>query len=150
MKEETKAKAAKFWEDTKSVLKTGLDATKKGLSKAGSAIQSYGDLAAVQIEKKNFEAKRKKAYCALGELAFEKLSSKGAVSFTAGAEVKPLIEEIAACNKEIAKRDKVIKAAEKEGKIPTVGKDKKAAPKKTAAKKPAAKKAPAKKSAKSE
>lgn len=143
MKEETKAKAAKLWEDVKSGLKTGLAATKKGLSKTGTAIQSYSDLAMVQIEIKQFESKRKKAFEALGKLAFEEFSEKGAVSFSAGEEVKAFVEEISACNKEIAKREKVIKAAEKEGKIPTVGKDKKAA-----AKKPAAKKAPAKKTAK--
>lgn len=144
MKEETKAKAAKIWEDVKAGLKTGFDATKKGLTKAGSAIQSYSDLGVVQIEKKQFESKRKKACEALGELAFEKLSAKDAVSFSAGEDEKPLIEEIAAYDKEIAKREKILKAAEKEGKLPKSGSDKKAAPKKSAAKKAPAKKTAAK------
>lgn len=139
MKEETKAKAAKFWKDVKSGLKTGFDVTKKGLSKAGSAIQNYSDLGVVQIEKKQFELKRKKAYEALGRLAYEKLSEKKAVSFASeDQEVKPLLEQIASINKEIAKREKILKAAEKEGKIPG----------KSADKKTAAKKAPAKKSVK--
>ena len=61
MKEETKAKASKLWDDIKSGLKTGFVATKKGLTKAGSAIQNYGDLSVVQIEKKQFEMKLKKS-----------------------------------------------------------------------------------------
>ena len=135
MKEETKAKAAKLWNDVKAGLKTGFDATKKGLSKAGSAIQSYSDLGIVQIEKKQFESKRKKAYEVLGLIAFERLSEKGAVSLKADdPDTSALIGEITALNKEIAKREKIISAAEKEGKIPKAGS------KKTAEKKPAAKK----------
>lgn len=142
MKEETKAKAAKLWDNVKSGLKTGFDATKKGLTKAGTAIQSYGDLGVVQIEKKQFESKRKKSFEALGELAFEKLSAKDASSLTANdQDAASLIEEIISYNKEIAKRDKILKTAEKEGKIPG-----KAAPKKTSAKK-TAKKSAAKKAA---
>ncbi len=142
MKEETKAKAAKLWDNVKSGLKTGFDATKKGLTKAGTAIQSYGDLGVVQIEKKQFESKRKKSFEALGELAFEKLSAKDASSLAANdQDAASLIEEIVSYNKEIAKRDKILKTAEKEGKIPG-----KAAPKKTSAKK-TAKKSAAKKAA---
>ncbi len=142
MKEETKAKAAKLWDNVKSGLKTGFDATKKGLTKAGTAIQSYGDLGVVQIEKKQFESKRKKSFEALGELAFEKLSAKDASSLAANdQDAASLIEEIVSYNKEIAKREKILKAAEKEGKIPG-----KAAPKKTSAKK-TAKKSAAKKAA---
>ena len=135
MKDETKAKAAKIWDNVKAGLKTGFDATKKGLTKAGSAIQSYGDLGVVQIEKKQLESKKKKAFEALGALAFEKLSASGAVSFKADdQDVKPILDEITSINKDIAKRDKALKTAEKEGKIPGAG------AKKAAAKKPAAKK----------
>ncbi len=145
MKEETKAKATKLWNDVKAGLKTGFAATKKGLSKAGNAIQSYSDLGIVQIEKKQFESKRKKAYEVLGLIAFERLSAKGAVSLKADdPDTAALIGEIAALNKEIAKRDKILKAAEKEGKIPSSEPKKKAAAKKAPAKK-SAKKAPAKK-----
>ena len=142
MKEETKAKAAKLWSDVKAGLKTGFDATKKGLSKAGSAIQSYGDLGIVQIEKKQFESKRKKAYEVLGLIAFERLSGKGAVSLKAeDPDTAALIGEITALNKEIAKREKLINAAEKEEKKSG------STTKQAAAKKPAAKE-PAKKTAK--
>ena len=139
MKDETKAKASKFWDDVKSGLKTGFAATKKGLSKAGTAIQNYSDLSVVQIEKKQFESKRKKSYAALGELAAAKLSGKNAQPLTADdQEVAALLSEIASFNKEIAKREKAIKAAEKESgaKSPS----KKTAKKKSPVKKAAAKK----------
>lgn len=138
MKEETKAKASKFWEDAKSGLKTAFDATKKGLTKAGGAIQAYTDLSVVQIEKKKFESKRKKAYEALGELVAKKLSVKGASSLSVeDPEISELLKEISDYGKEIAKREKILKAAEKDGKLP----------KTDAAKKPSAKKTPAKKRA---
>lgn len=137
MKEETKAKAAKIWDNVKAGLKTGFAVTKKGLSKTGSAIQSYSDLAMVQIDIKQAESKRKKAFEALGKLAFETFSKKDAVSLTAGEEVKALVDEISAYNKDIAKLEKVIKEAEKAGKIPGKASAKKAASKKTAVKKTA-------------
>jgi hypothetical protein len=145
MKDETKEKASKIWKDIKAGLKSGFDITKKGLSKAGSTIQTYSDLGVVQLEKKQFESKRKKAYEVLGLIAFERLSAKGAVSLKADdPDTAALIGEIAALNKEIAKRDTILKAAEKEGKIPSSEPKKKAAAKKAPAKKNA-KKAPAKK-----
>lgn len=139
MNDETKAKASKIWGDIKSGLKTGFAATKKGLSKAGNAIQNYGDLGMVQIEKKQLESKAKKACASLGEIVVKKLTVKNAAPLKADdEEISELIKEVVSLNKEIAKRDKIIKEAEKEA----GASDK--------AKKPAAKKAPAKKSSKSE
>lgn len=133
MNEDTKAKAAKIWEDVKTGLKTGFAVTKKGLSKTGSAIQNYSDLAVVQIEKKQFEVKLKKAYASLGELAVSKLTAKNAAALTAKDEgVSELLKDVATFKKEISKREKVLKSATKES-----------------GSKPAAKKAAAKKAAKS-
>lgn len=137
MKDETKEKASKLWSDIKSGLKIGFDATKKGLSKAGTAIQNYSDLGVVQIEKKQFESKAKKVYALLGEIVAQKLTAKGAASIKASDEgVADLLKELADIKKEIAKRDKILKEAEKEAG---------AAASKTGAKKAAPKKAPAKK-----
>lgn len=146
MKEETKEKASKLWDGIKSSLKTGFAATKKGLTKAGTAIQSYGDLGVVQIEKKQLELKVKKAYAALGELAAKKFSAKNPAPLTADdKEVAELLKEIASVNKEIAKRDKIIKDAEKEGGASA----KKPAAKTGAKKAPAKKKTAAKKASES-
>ena len=129
MKEETKEKASKIWNDIKAGLKTGFSATKKGLSKAGTAIQNYGDLGMVLAEKKQFESKVKKAYASLGELVATKLSAKNAVPLTAeDAEVSELLKTISNFNKEISKREKILKSADK-------GSGEKAAAKKASAKK---------------
>lgn len=114
MKEETKEKASKIWNDIKAGLKTGFSATKKGLSKAGTAIQNYGDLGMVLAEKKQFESKLKKAYVSLGELVATKLSAKNASPLTADdAEVSELLKTISNFNKEISKREKILKSADK-------------------------------------
>ncbi len=132
MKDETKEKASKFWNDIKAGLKTGFSATKKGLAKAGTAIQNYSDLGMVLAEKKQFESKLKKAYAALGEVAVKKLTAKNAAPLTAAdEEVAELLKDISALGKEIAKRDKILKAADKsEG-----AKSEKKAPAKKTAKK---------------
>ncbi len=131
MKDETKAKASKIWDDIKSGLKTGFAATKKGLSKAGTAIQNYSDLSVVQIEKKQFESKLKKAYTALGLLTAQKLGGKNAQPLTADdQEISEALKQISLFNKEISKREKILKSAEKDGKAPA-----KSAVKKTSAKK---------------
>jgi len=135
MKDETKEKASKIWNDIKAGLKTGFSVTKKGLSKAGTAIQNYSDLSMVQIEKKQFESKIKKAYASLGEIVVKKLSAKNAAPLTAAdADISELIKGISSLSKEISKRDKILKAADKESGT------------KASAKKATSKKAPAKKS----
>ena len=139
MKNETKEKASKIWNDIKAGLKSGFDVTKKGLSKAGSTIQTYSDLGVVQLEKKQFESKIKKAYTSLGELAATKLTAKNAAPLTAAdPEVAELLKDIASFEKEVAKRDKILKAAAKDS-----------GAKKSAAKKALAKKTTSKTAAKS-
>ncbi|MBO7123445.1 MAG: hypothetical protein J6V90_09215 [Treponema sp.] len=130
MKDETKEKATKIWNDIKAGLKSGFDVTKKGLSKAGSTIQAYSDLGVVQLEKKQFELKLKKAYAALGELVVTKLTAKKAASLTASdPDVSEALKAIASIKKEISKREKILKDSSKD----------------SGEKKGAAKKAPAKK-----
>jgi|GEM_PF-1667744 hypothetical protein len=133
MKDETKEKASKIWKDIKAGLKSGFDITKKGLSKAGSTIQTYSDLGVVQLEKKQYESKIKKAHASLGTLVVEKLSAKNASPLTASdPEIAELLKSVADYSKEVAKREKILKAASKEA-------SSKSEPKKTPAKKSSAK-----------
>ncbi|MBR5096393.1 MAG: hypothetical protein IK094_04720 [Treponema sp.] len=136
MKDETKEKASKIWNDIKAGLKNGLSVTKKGLSKAGTTIQAYSDLGVVQLEKKQFEMKLKKAYASLGELVVSKFAAKKTAPLTASdPEVAELLKAIASFKKEIAKREKILKDSSKDSG------EKKSAAKKAPAKKPASKKA---------
>ena len=132
MKDETKEKASKIWNDIKAGLKSGFNVTKKGLSKAGSTIQTYSDLGVVQLEKKQFELKLKKAYASLGELVASKFAAKNTAPLTANdPDVSEVLKDIASFKKEISKREKILKESSKS----------------SGEKKSAAKKAPAKKSA---
>ena len=117
MTKEQKDKAAKIWDDVKGGLEKGYAASKKGLAKAGVAIQKFSDKSVVAVEKKQLEAKRKKSYARLGEIAAKKLSAKNASPISASDEdVAALLKEIAGFNKEIAKCEKQLKEFETDGK----------------------------------
>ena len=117
MTKEQKDKAAKIWDDVKGGLEKGYAASKKGLAKAGVAIQKFSDKSVVAVEKKQLESKRKKSYARLGEIATKKLSAKNASPISASDEdVAALLKEIAGFNKEIAKCEKQLKEFETDGK----------------------------------
>lgn len=117
MTKEQKDKAAKIWDDVKGGLEKGYAASKKGLAKAGVAIQKFSDKSVVAVEKKQLESKRKKSYARLGEIAAKKLSAKNASPISASNEdVAALLKEIAGFNKEIAKCEKQLKEFETDGK----------------------------------
>ena len=117
MTKEQKDKAAKIWDDVKGGLEKGYAASKKGLAKAGVAIQKFCDKSVVAVEKKQLESKRKKSYARLGEIAAKKLSAKNASPISASDEdVAALLKEIAGFNKEIAKCEKQLKEFETDGK----------------------------------
>ena len=117
MTKEQKDKAAKIWDDVKGGLEKGYAASKKGLAKAGVAIQKFSDKSVVAVEKKQLESKRKKSYARLGDIAAKKLSAKNASPISASDEdVAALLKEIAGFNKEIAKCEKQLKEFETDGK----------------------------------
>ena len=117
MTKEQKDKAAKIWDDVKGGLEKGYAASKKGLAKAGVAIQKFSDKSVVAVEKKQLESKRKKSYARLGEIAAKKLSAKNASPISASDEdIAALLKEIAGFNKEIAKCEKQLKEFETDGK----------------------------------
>ena len=117
MTKDQKDKAAKIWDDVKGGLEKGYAASKKGLAKAGVAIQKFSDKSVVAVEKKQLESKRKKSYARLGEIAAKKLSAKNASPISASDEdVAALLKEIAGFNKEIAKCEKQLKEFETDGK----------------------------------
>lgn len=117
MTKEQKDKAAKIWGEVKGGLEKGYAASKKGLAKAGVAIQKFSDKSVIAVEKKQLEAKRKKSYVQLGEITAKKLSAKNASPISASdEEVSALLKEIAGVNKEISKCEKQLKEFETGGK----------------------------------
>lgn len=143
MNQESKDKLKELGASLKEKLKTGFSVSKKALKEAGVAVQDLSDKSVIALEIKQFESKRKKAIAALGTLAADQFISKKAASVSAkDEEVDILVKEITKCNKEIAKREKLLKSENTEEKKPAV---KKTPAKKTAEKK-TADKAPVKKS----
>lgn len=113
MTKEQKEKAAKIWGDVKGGLEKGYAASRKGLAKAGVAIQKFSDKSVVAVEKKQFEAKRKKSYAKLGEIVAKKLSAKNASPISASdEEISELLKDVAGFNKEISKCEKQLKEFE--------------------------------------
>lgn len=131
MTKEQKDKAAKIWGDVKGGLEKGYAASRKGLAKAGIAIQKFSDKSVVTVEKKQFESKRKKSYVRLGEIVAKKLSAKSASPISASdEEISELLKDIAGFNKEISKCEKHLKEFEDDGKNPSKKAAAKKAPKK--------------------
>lgn len=151
MKEENSKKSNEFMTKAKELFDRGIKASKKAFSSAGEAVQDFSDKSVTQIEKKQLEAKVKKEYTALGELAAKTLAKKGAVVSASDEKVAAILKELARLNKEIKVRDQALadSKAKADGKKEAAKKEKaaKKTPAKTAAKAPA-KKTAAKKTTK--
>ena len=148
MKEENKEKSKEFITKAKELFDRGISASKKAFGVAGEAVQDFSDKSVTTIEKKQLEAKVKKQYTLLGEIAAKQLSKKGAAVTTDDEKVCAIMKEIARLNKEIKVRDQALAdgKAKAEEKKSTSKKCKTA--KKSSAKKPAAKTTAAKKTTK--
>lgn len=148
MKEENKEKSKEFMTKAKELFDRGILASKKAFGVAGEAVQDFSDKSVTTIEKKQLEAKVKKQYTLLGEIAAKQLSKKGAAVTTDDEKVCAIMKEIARLNKEIKVRDQALAdgKAKAEEKKATSKKCKTAknVPAKTTAKKSSAKKPAAK------
>ena len=93
MKEENKEKSKEFITKAKELFDRGISASKKAFGVAGEAVQDFSDKSVTTIEKKQLEAKVKKQYTLLGEIAAKQLSKKGAAVTTDDEKVlRELIE----------------------------------------------------------
>lgn len=157
MKDSTKEKTKEVFSKVKDYLDKGWNVTKKGLGKAGDAVQDFSDKSVVTLEVKQLEAKKKKQLLLLGEKAYELLSKKDATVSSKDEEIATLLSEIKKIDKEISKKEKALKAdSAPDAKDATVKAEKKTssvkkvAEKKTTTKKTATKKVAEKKATKKE
>ncbi len=89
--------------------------SKKALGKAGTAVQEFSDKSVIKIEKHQFETKKNEQFEKLGKLAFEKFKDNDSAVLSASEEtVVAIREEIANLDKEIAKREELLKKTEKD------------------------------------
>ncbi len=97
----------------KEYLDKGIEVSKEAFSKAGDAVQDFGDKSVVRIEIKQLESKLNKEYASLGTQVFNLsvISNEKSLSFddphVSGiiAEIHRLIDEIDARKHELSRDD---------------------------------------------
>ena len=94
----------------------GVEASKRGIKSAGSAISDFGDKSVRRIELSQLKSKLAKAYAKLGAHAYEKLAVEKAESISPSQdeELASSIEEIKKIQKDIKKHESELKKSEKE------------------------------------
>lgn len=103
-----------FVEKMKSYLDKGVEASKDAFSKAGSAVQSFGDKSVVRIEKKQLEIKLQQEKLNLGILVYDILSGEDKITLSNDdSRVSGIIAEISRLKNEIEKRDEALVAESK-------------------------------------
>ncbi|MBQ0040377.1 MAG: hypothetical protein KBS64_08125 [Treponema sp.] len=142
--------SAKIKKELKDFFDSSLEASKKGLKKAGIAISEFGDTSVIKIDITKYKVKLEKKYEELGKLCAKLLIDEKKASFAKKDEdVAALLESIKQLKDKVAAKEKELKAHNKKEASAKKGEAKKPAAKKTVKKetatKKAVKKAPAKK-----
>ena len=96
----------------------GVEASKRGIKSAGSAISDFGDKSVRRIELTQLKSKLTKGYSKLGAYAYDNFVSKKVESLSPAQdeELTSIIEEIKKINRDIQKHEKALKQADKEQK----------------------------------
>ncbi len=98
-----------------SFLDSGVEASKKGIKSAGSAISDFGDKSVVRIELTQLNSKLEKSYKSFGELCYKKLSESETLS-NADEDVKKELGVVKEILDGISERKKQLSEGEKEQK----------------------------------
>ncbi len=102
-----------FFDKVKSVIDKGLDVSRDAISRAGSAVQDFGDKSVVRIEKKQLEMKKEKEIISLGSCVYDMLVLSHRDTVSASDEsIAGILEEITRIEQEIAQRADILKKAE--------------------------------------
>lgn len=106
------------FDEVKEKVKEGagkiFSSSKKALGKAGNAVQEFSDKSVIKIEKRQFESKKAEQIAKLGQLAFDKFKDNDSAVLSASEEaVVAIREEISNIEKEIEKRDELLKSSAK-------------------------------------
>lgn len=104
-----------FLDKMKNYLDKGVEVSKDAFSRAGTAVQDFGDKSVLRIEKKQFESKLEKEYISLGKQCFTLIKKDGEKSIEADdGRISGIIAEIERINIEIEKRDEQISMTKSE------------------------------------
>ena len=107
----------KFTDQVKGYLDKGVAASKIALDKAGTVVQGLGELGVLKFEHKKLSSDKKKTLQRLGSEVYSLSSAKDVeqISFE-DEKISGIIKELKTLDKEISKREKKIKAMEKDEK----------------------------------
>ena len=94
----------------------GVEASKRGIKSAGSAISDFGDKSVRRIELSQLKSKLAKAYSKLGSFTFDSFVSRKVESLSPSQdeELTALIDDIKKIQKDIKKHETALKKTEKE------------------------------------
>lgn len=97
----------------RSYIDRGVEASRKGIKTAGSAISEFGDKSVLRIELTQLKSNLTKAYAELGEASYKQLTAKKTTTrSTKDDTVQPMVKKIDGLLKDIKKHDKAIKDIE--------------------------------------
>lgn len=95
-----------FLDKVKGAVDKGVEVSKDAFTKAGSAVQDFGDKSVLRIEIKQLESKIEKSMISLGNKAFESLSADPSVAISLeNAEISEIVTQIKSYQKDIEQRE---------------------------------------------
>ncbi len=102
-----------FMDKVKDFMDKGVEVSKNALSKAGEAVQDFGDKSVTRIEIKKLESKLDKLICELGSYVFSKFTSENVENVNVSDEkiasiinsVNEVKSQIASKTEELEKKD---------------------------------------------
>lgn len=110
-----KAYLDKGIEVSKDVFSVGVDVSKKALSKAGDAVQDFGDKSVIRMEKHQAEQKRYELVKELGSIAVDCFIKNANTELDASDKrVAEVIEKIKRLDEEIARRRAILEEKKKD------------------------------------
>lgn len=95
-----------FMDKVKNFMDKGVEVSKSALSKAGEAVQDFGDKSVTKIEIKKLENKLEKLICELGSYVFDKFDAeKVDILSSSDDKVQAIITSINEIKNQIASKN---------------------------------------------
>ncbi len=102
-----------FMDKVKDFMDKGVEVSKTAFTKAGEAVQDFGDKSVTKIEIKKLESKQEKLICELGSFVYDKINSEKIDNISSSDESIQLIiskineikSQISSKNEELEKKE---------------------------------------------
>ena len=102
-----------FMDKVKDFMDKSVEVSKTALTKAGEAVQDFGDKSVTKIEIKKLESKQEKLFCELGSFVYNKFYTENIDNMSSSDEsiqsiiskINEVKSQIASKNEELEKKD---------------------------------------------